>query len=231
MILTALETRVQRDGARPLFTWYQPATGARVELSAITFANWVDKTRNFCETLGVDEEPIIALPVVQDHPGHWLSWVWVFAAWQAGGRVQALPRDGLTGALDLAVVGPDDVSPVPGVETVACSLHPLGLGFGRTLTGVSDAHEILSEPDVHVPGSPVAAESWWDDADGGITGEELASVAASSERVLVLGTQARTVLTALAAALTGGGSVVVVDGPAPDEQVRRIAADERASLS
>ncbi|MGJ6981394.1 TIGR03089 family protein [Aestuariimicrobium soli] len=222
-MLTALENRVQRDGARPLLTWYEPATGARVELSATTFANWVDKTRNLCDTLGVDDEAVVALPVVHDHPGHWLAWVWVVATWQAGGRAVVGPREGVEGA-DLVVVGPEDVSPVPGVETVACSLHPLGLGLSVPAPGVTDAHEILSEPDVHVPGSPT--DLWWSDAAGDLDGAALAGMAPISTRLLVRGDDPRQVLTALVGVVLGGGSLVLVDGPASDEQVAAIAAAE-----
>src|SRR5581483_10873997 len=42
-----LAAEVARDGARPLFTFYDDATGARVELSVATTANWVAKTAGF----------------------------------------------------------------------------------------------------------------------------------------------------------------------------------------
>ena len=224
--LTALEKRVAREGARPLFTWYQPSSGARVELSATTFANWVDKACNLCGTLGVDDEPVVGLSVVHDHPGHWLSWVWVVAAWQTGGRVVVAPRAEL-GMVDLAVIGPDDPKPVPGAETVACSLHPLGLGFGHALPGVTDAQEILSEPDVHQPGSPERAGVWWSAAQRDLTGDDLATLAPLDTRVLVRASSADDVLTALVGVLLGGGSLVVVDGPVDDGQVAAIAAAER----
>jgi uncharacterized protein (TIGR03089 family) len=226
-VLHALEARVQRDGARPLITWYHPESGARVELSAVTFANWVDKACNLCGTLGMDDEPVLGLPLVFDHPGHWLSWVWVFAGWQAGGRVVVAPRDEV-GMVDLAVVGPEHPVPVPGVETVACSLHPLGLGFGRPLPGVTDAHEILSEPDVHQSGTAPAGQVWWTSAAGEVTGAALADRAPLPERSMVLASSPETMLNGLVGALVGGGSLVVVDGPAAEDRVEAIAATERA---
>ncbi|CAI9407433.1 TIGR03089 family protein [Aestuariimicrobium sp. T2.26MG-19.2B] len=227
-VLHALETRVQRDGARPLLTWYHPESGARVELSAVTFANWVDKACNLCGTLGVDDEPVLGLPLVFDHPGHWLSWVWVFAGWQAGGRVVVAPRDEL-GMVDLAVLGPEHPVPVPGVETVACSLHPLGLGFGRPLPGVTDAHEILSEPDVHLNGAAPAEQVWWTGSREELTGAALAGLAPVRGRSLVVASSPEVMLDALVGALVGGGSLVVVDGSAPDDRVEAIATAERAA--
>lgn len=229
--LTALETRVTREGARPLFTWYQPSSGARIELSATTFANWVDKACNLCGTLGVDDEPVVGLSVLHDHPGHWLSWVWVFAAWQAGGRVVVATRGDL-GMVDLAVIGPDDPRPVPGAETVACSLHPLGLGFPEPTPGVTDAQEILSEPDVHQPGSPERSGVWWtvenhDSTGQDMTGDDLAALPPLDSRVLLRASSAESVLTAFVGVLLGGGSLVVVDGPVDDDQLAAIAASER----
>ena len=39
-----LDGRARRDPGRPLVTWYDDATGERVELSVATYANWVAKT-------------------------------------------------------------------------------------------------------------------------------------------------------------------------------------------
>ena len=37
---------VRRDGASPFLTYYDDQTGERIELSAVTTANWVAKTAN-----------------------------------------------------------------------------------------------------------------------------------------------------------------------------------------
>ena len=52
-IVRALADRARRSGAGAFLTWYRPETGARTELSVKTFANWVDKTANLLDTLGV----------------------------------------------------------------------------------------------------------------------------------------------------------------------------------
>lgn len=43
-VVELLAERVRSDGSRPLLTYYHPAKGERVEFSAKSFANWVDKT-------------------------------------------------------------------------------------------------------------------------------------------------------------------------------------------
>ena len=39
-----LADQVRRSAGRPVVTFYDDATGERVELSAATYANWVAKT-------------------------------------------------------------------------------------------------------------------------------------------------------------------------------------------
>lgn len=179
--VTALEARVQADGAQPLLTCYDTADDSRVEFSARTFANWVDKTANLIGSLGLDEGGDIGLPLLLTHPGHWVSLVWAMATWQVGGRVLALPRDDLD-RVELAVVGPHQAHPVPGVETVACSLHPLGAGLTSPVAGVTDFAEVLSQPDVHWRNDP--PDLWLDDGDRRHGVQSLAGVAPSADRRL-----------------------------------------------
>ncbi len=81
-------TRLLRDAlidepARPLITWYDGA-GARVELSLVTFDNWVAKTANLLVD-ELDAQP--GVRVALDLPEHWLGLVWCSAVWAAGGVV------------------------------------------------------------------------------------------------------------------------------------------------
>lgn len=228
-LLADLEHRVASNGSAPLLTWYDLDQGFRTELSGRTFANWVDKSANLLVSMDVDEFPRVANTLLVTHPGHWVGLVWTMAAWQLGGQVVATARQSLdsTYLLDAAVVGPTEAHPVPGVETIACSLHPLGAGFEIRPHGVTDNAEVLSQPDVHwrVPAArPVCFES-----DRTIGWDELAAVAPSAERELVVpnGDPWQTVCRALIAPILGGGSTVVVVGGDAD-QVASVAAQERA---
>ena len=204
-------------GAQPLVTWYQPATGARVEFSAITWANWVDKAVNLLGGLGADDSPVVGAPLVVEHPGHWMSWVWAQATWQVGGELWVGHRGQLS-QVDVAVVGPDDPFPMPGAETVACSLHPLGMGFAQPPAGVTDGAELLSEPDLHFATPAPANQTWLRFTPTGdgeqaaeFTGAELSDRDPIPGRVLVVGSSPATVLAAWAGVLIGGGSLVLVD--------------------
>ena len=53
LISGRLRRWVRDHGASPLVTYYDPGRAERVELSGVSFANWVDKTSN----LLVDELP------------------------------------------------------------------------------------------------------------------------------------------------------------------------------
>ncbi len=142
MFTRSLAQRVARRGAQPLLTYYSAADGARTELSAVTFANWVDKTANLIVDLGHEDGDPIDVALGEAHPAHWVTLVWIAAAWQRGCPVNLEA----TGA-SLLVVGPGDDRRAE--VTVACSLHPLGLGFRPPVPGVIDYAEVFVQPDAH----------------------------------------------------------------------------------
>ncbi|WP_420174710.1 TIGR03089 family protein [Luteococcus sp. OSA5] len=225
----ALENRVQRDGARPLLTCYDLADGSRVEFSARTLANWVDKTANLIGSIGLDEGDDIGLPLLLTHPNHWVALTWTLASWQCGVRVLALPRDDLD-RVDLAVVGPEQPNPVPGVETVACSLHPLGAGLPTPVAGVTDFAEVLGQPDLHWRND--APTIWLDDGEAKFGQEEMDAVAPITGRALVRGCGEpwQDLADGLLGALRGGGSLVVVRGEADESRLAEIRDSERVDL-
>ncbi len=146
-MVAALAEALVADPGRPLVTFYDGATGERVELSVKTFDNWVSKIANlFSDDLML--EPGDALCV--DLPTHWQSTVTMLAAWTAGLTVL------LTGApsrtVAASVVGParrTDPASVAG-QPIACSLRPLGGPFLDDLPeGWLDfGREVPSQPDV-----------------------------------------------------------------------------------
>ncbi|GAA4899075.1 TIGR03089 family protein [Tessaracoccus lubricantis] len=215
MLISALHKRVSRLGAQPLITYYDGEEGSRIELSAVTFANWVDKTANLIADLGHDDGEPIDIALASSHPGHWVTLVWIAAAWQRGCAV----NPDVTGA-DLLVVGPGDDRRAE--TTVACSLHPLGLGFPTPPANAVDYREVFGQPDLH--DMAVGGESYeWD-------GAAAPAVMGRDDRVLLRDPAPgwETVARALVEPVLGTGSTVVVVRTS-DEGVGRISAGERVA--
>jgi len=128
-----LSQAVADDPARPLITFYDDSTGERVELSVVTFANWVAKTANLLVD-GLGAQP--GQRVTLDLPAHWQGAVWHLACWAAGlvsvpGPAGRAARNDID--IDIAVVavtarGRGGQSPVPAAtEVVGLGLGPMGL--------------------------------------------------------------------------------------------------------
>ncbi len=204
----------------PLITYYEG--DARVELSGVTFSNWVMKTANFFDDLGGESDEALALGLAESHPGHWVSLIWTAAIWFAGGHVVA----GVSEGAAFAMVGPEDAR--RGDVTIACSLHPLGLGFDATPPGCADYADVLAQPDAAVEGTPAPTDPAW----GERSYADLDKVEGRSNRLLFAQPTSswEFLRDALAAPLRGGGSsVITVD--LDEERVREIAVAERASIS
>ncbi|WP_130874595.1 TIGR03089 family protein [[Pseudopropionibacterium] massiliense] len=212
-----------RPGASPLFTHYDETSGSRVELSGTTFANWVDKTVNMLDDLGVEAGEPVHLDLVNTDPGHWVTAVWVAAIWQRGCPVAE--RDDCDAAL--AVVGP--ASGIRGPVTVMCSLHPLGLDLPDLPADCTDYADVLAEPDTHWEEPvPPDAPAWLPD----ITCAGVERLPGSDRRLLFTDPPPgwESVRMLLVSPVLGGGSTVVVTG-APPERISRIASEEKALLT
>lgn len=123
-----LAQAVVDDPARPLITFYDDSSGERVELSVVTFANWVAKTANLLvDGLGARPGQRVAL----DLPVHWQGAVWHAACWAAG-LVTVPGAAGPAENADIAVVATEtggaaaEHLPRAG-EVVGLGLGPLGL--------------------------------------------------------------------------------------------------------
>ncbi|MFJ4964511.1 TIGR03089 family protein [Streptomyces sp. NPDC088729] len=147
-----LRSALAADPARPLVTFYDDATGERVELSVATFANWVAKTANLIQgDLAAEPGDRVALLL----PAHWQSAVWLLACSSVGvvADVQGDPA-----AADLVVTGPDTLERARACrgERVALALRPLGGRFPQTPEGFADyAVEVPSQGDRFAPYTPV----------------------------------------------------------------------------
>ena len=76
--------------ARPLITFYDDATGERIELSAVTTGNWAAKAANLLRDEG-DLEPGGRVAVLL--PAHWQTAAVLLASWWCGAEVVADPLD------------------------------------------------------------------------------------------------------------------------------------------
>ncbi|HEY0475824.1 MAG TPA: TIGR03089 family protein [Kribbella sp.] len=207
---------VRRDGASPFLTYYDDASGERIELSALTTANWVAKTAN----LLVDEYDLEAGETVAiGLPPHWLGVVWALSAWSVGAAVT-------TGEGALAITGPD--FGLRGTrETVASALLPLGGRFREPLpAGVHDyGAEVYNHPDLFVPFDPPAPGS--PAYDESTHAELIGTAKPIGERVL---TTANLVapegIGLLVGVISGGGSIVLCRNLDDAKLARRIA-DEK----
>ncbi|GAA5150895.1 TIGR03089 family protein [Nocardioides marinquilinus] len=158
-----LAARLRRDAAQPLVTFYDDASGERVELSVTTYANWVAKTAS----LLVDELDLERGGSLRvDLPPHWLGVVLLGAAWSAG--LVVTDRDDP----DAVVCGPETLGAWAGQTgervVLASALLPLGVRFADGVPpGVHDLGvEVWSQPDAFTAYDPPAADDAAHDLGG-----------------------------------------------------------------
>ena len=154
-----LARELRRDGARPLLTWYDDATGDRVELSIATTANWAAKIANHLMD-ELDVEP--GDDVTVEPTLHWTAAVVLLGAWVAGAHVSFGAPPSLEFAVDAMGLGlsrlvaaqPDEV--VVAVQASSESALTIGartwsheeLGHaalhGAQMHGISESSRVLS---------------------------------------------------------------------------------------
>jgi uncharacterized protein (TIGR03089 family) len=204
-------------------TFYDDATGERVELSVVTYANWVAKTAGLLQ----DElELERGGTVVVDLPTHWLAPVWLGAAWSLGLAVTPDSPDAADpAAADLVVCGPEGLErhATAGVPVVALSLRPMGARFAGPLPeGVLDYGVVVwGQPDSFVPLDPPTGDDVaWRARSESVTQAGLlqsagaAATSAPGTRLLTdTAPSSRAGLEHLLGPLLGGGGTVWVAHP------------------
>ncbi|MCW2841237.1 MAG: hypothetical protein JWR55_2720 [Aeromicrobium sp.] len=204
------------DPSQPLLTYYDMATGERVELSTTTTANWVAKTSNFLVD-DLDAEPGTRVRI--GLPTHWLSLVWILSAWNVGAAV-------VDASADVGLSGPELVGDEE--HRVAASLRPLGGRFATAPDGFLDlGAEVPGHGDHFMALDPPSGATLATDIGGERRShaELLAAATPSATRLVVEpGSIARDV-SLLVNACTGGGSLVVVASATAD-QITRVAQQE-----
>lgn len=240
-----LAQALRRSPATPLVTYYDDATGERVELSATTLANWVAKTANLLQEefdVGPGSTVAMALPV------HWQTAAALLAVWSCGAAVRdtAAEDDGRLDDVAVVLAAQERLASLEeqGVEElVGLSLHPLGMGMTGYVGRARDfALEVRVHGDVFAPWSaPRSSDPGLE--VGGLVLSLGGLVETATELVGRLGIvdgdrlliDTRIAAEAgpaawLLAPLAGGASVVLTNSPDPSGLPRR-AADERVTAT
>jgi uncharacterized protein (TIGR03089 family) len=135
-----LDPMLRADPVGPRITYYDDATGERIELSAVTLANWAAKTGNLLrDELGAGPASRIAILL----PAHWQTAAVLFGVWWIGAEA-VLDDSGI--AADIALCTADRLDEAdaavsggfPGGEVAVLSLDPFGRPAPDLPIGVTD---------------------------------------------------------------------------------------------
>ena len=129
-----LDPLLGSDPAGPRITYYDDATGERIELSTATLANWAAKTGNLLrDELGAGPASRVAVLL----PAHWQTAAVLFGIWWIGAEVATGPGDA-----DIALCTRDRLdeadAAVGGGEVAVLSLDPFGKPAADLPVGVTD---------------------------------------------------------------------------------------------
>jgi len=216
------------DPVGPRITYYDDATGERIELSAVTLANWAAKTGNLLrDELGAGPATRVAVLL----PAHWQTVAALFGVWWIG--AEALLGDGshadiafctakrldeadATGAGEVAVLSLDAFGrPVPDLpigvtdyatavrvhgDQVVAERHPGPALSGRSVDQVLEACRNAAAAQTLTAGDRVLSTASWDTPDGVVDG--------------------------LLSVLAVGASLVQVANPDPAALPRRMATEK-----
>jgi len=219
---------LRTDPVGPRITYYDDATGERIELSAVTLANWAAKTGNLLrDELGAGPATRVAVLL----PAHWQTVAALFGVWWIG--AEALLGDGshadiafctakrldeadATGAGEVAVLSLDAFGrPVPDLpigvtdyatavrvhgDQVVAERHPGPALSGRSVDQVLEACRNAAAAQTLTAGDRVLSTASWDTPDGVVDG--------------------------LLSVLAVGASLVQVANPDPAALPRRMATEK-----
>jgi uncharacterized protein (TIGR03089 family) len=223
-----LDPMLRADPVGPRITYYDDATGERIELSAVTLANWAAKTGNLLrDELGADPGSRVAVLL----PAHWQTAAVLFGAWWIGAEVllgsaadadialctvDRLDDADATGATEVAVLSLDAFGrPVPdlpiGVTDYATAVRVHGDQIvgeqrpgpafdGRSVEQVLDACQKAAAAQGLTDGDRVLSTAPWDSGDDVIDG--------------------------LLCVLSVGGSLVYVANPDPAALARKAETEK-----
>lgn len=132
-----LDPLMASDPAGPRITYYDDATGERIELSTATLANWAAKTANLLrDEMGAGPSTRVAVLL----PAHWQSAAVFFGIWWIG--AEAVLGNGSGLSADIALCTADRLAEADEVvgmgEIAVLSLDPFGKPAAGVPVGVTD---------------------------------------------------------------------------------------------
>nr|WP_206030652.1 TIGR03089 family protein [Rhodococcus sp. B10] len=220
-----LDPILRTDPAGPRVTFYDDATGERIEVSAVTLANWAAKTANLLrDEIGLQPGAKVSVLL----PAHWQTAAVLLGAWWAGAEVV------LTADPDAEVAlvhgnRVDDAGDIP--EILALSLDAFGKPVADLPVGVTDyATSVRVHGDQFRPSGDGPA------LDGRPVDEVLAAARARAEaHSLAVGDRVLSSLSwgtpdelidGLLSVLVVGASLVQVSNPDETKLERRTATEK-----
>jgi uncharacterized protein (TIGR03089 family) len=131
-----LDPMLRADPVGPRITYYDDATGERIELSAVTLANWAAKTGNLLrDELGAGPASRVAVLL----PAHWQTAAVLFGVWWIG--AEAVLDGGRDIEADVALCTAerlDDADSTGAGEVAVLSLDAFGRPVADLPIGVTD---------------------------------------------------------------------------------------------
>lgn len=228
-----LDPMLRADPVGPRITYYDDATGSRIELSAVTLANWAAKTGNLLrDELGAGPASRVAILL----PAHWQTAAVLFGVWWIGAEAVL----DATEPADLALCTPERLdeadASVQGGEVAVLSLDPFGrsakLGGSDLPIGVTDYATA-----VRVHGDQIVAERHPGAALAGRSVDEILADCENSATARGLTPKDRVLSSAswpgptelvdgLLAIMAVGASLVQVANPDPAALQRRVETEK-----
>jgi uncharacterized protein (TIGR03089 family) len=228
-----LDPMLRADPVGPRITYYDDATGERIELSVVTLANWAAKTANLLrDELGAGPASRIAILL----PAHWQTAAVLFGVWWIGAEAVL----GAGGPADLALCTAERLDEAdsaltdtaPGGEVAVLSLDAFGRPAPDLPIGVTDyatavrVHGDQIVPERH-PGPALAGRSV-DEILADCANSAAARELTAKDRVLSSASWTRPgeLVDGLLSILAVGASLVQVANPDPEALQRRIETEK-----
>jgi uncharacterized protein (TIGR03089 family) len=222
-----LDPMLRDDPVGPRITYYDDATGERIELSAVTLANWAAKTGNLLrDELAAGPASRVAVLL----PAHWQTAAVLFGVWWIGAEVVL---DGSAADVALCTVDRiDDADATGAGEVAVLSLDPFGRPAAGLPVGVTDYATA-----VRVHGDQIVAERHPGPVLAGRSVDEVLAACENAAAARGLTADDRVLSTAswdgpdevidgLLAVLAIGGSLVQVANPDQAALPRRIETEK-----